>query len=75
MNNRVPLGTRLRHKETGTLGTYTFGEDYVPGLDAGNFRVTFDRPAKWFYGHLSMSHWTYEEMMHAWEPITEGVAS
>jgi hypothetical protein len=69
-------GTRLRATrahmgvEVGDLGTCTRAEDYVPGLDAGQFTVEPDTfPAASFYGHRAVSYWTREEMLESWRVI------
>jgi hypothetical protein len=61
------MGTGVKE---GTLGTFTRGEDYVPGWDAGIFEVTLDEPVREFGREMKVqAHWTLDEMLTHWEPV------
>lgn len=52
--------------KVGDTGVYTFGADYVPGWDAGQFTVTLDNPRT---NHRCSNHWTYQELSDYWKKV------
>ena len=71
------IGTPVRLKkaylwteeEVADTGTWAGGADYIPGLDAGQWTVKFDKPD--FRGHGAKPHWTLDEVNEYWEIIPE----